>query len=163
MRIATRRDSEPLARSESGQLVPGDPERLSAPRSSSSRTSERRPSTIACTGQRSSVNLTEMPSIVTRYTLYSEPSSGGGAASSVRCSVEGASKRAPRVRQIDNPTSPSSTDVFSCGRCPPFHSAAVCNTRYRMGPPSGLSLRAMGRGMQTNSVRISSADNLTFA
>jgi hypothetical protein len=68
-----------------------------------------------------------------------------------------------RVRQIASPTSPSSTDVFSCGCSPLFHSAAVCKTRYLMGPPSDLSLRAMGRGMQTNSVRISSADNWTFA
>ena len=67
------------------------------------------------------------------------------------------------VRQIASPTSPSSTDVFSCGRSPLFHSAAVCNTRYLMGPPSGLSLREMGRGMQTNSVRISATDNCTFA
>src|SRR5215471_1660826 len=67
------------------------------------------------------------------------------------------------IRQIASPTSPSSTDVFSWGHSPLFHSAAVCNTRYLMGPPSGLSLRAMGRGMQTNSVRISSADNWTFA
>ena len=68
-----------------------------------------------------------------------------------------------KVRQIASPTSPSSTDVFSCGRSPLFQSAAVSNARYRMGPPSGLSLRAMGRGMQTNSVRISPADNWTFA
>jgi hypothetical protein len=39
----------------------------------------------------------------------------------------------------------------------------VCNTRYLSGPPSGFSLRVIGRGMQTNSVRISSADNRTFA
>jgi hypothetical protein len=61
---------------------------------------------------------------------------------------------AKTVGQIASPTSPSSTDVFSCGRSPLFHSAAVCNTRYLIGPPSGLSLRVMGRGMQTNSVRI---------
>jgi hypothetical protein len=66
-------------------------------------------------------------------------------------------------RQIDSPTSPSSTDVFNCGRSPVSHSEAVCSTRYRIGPPSGLSLRVMGRGMQTNSVRISSPDNWTFA
>ena len=76
---------------------------------------------------------------------------------------------APSIRvaqsrvQIDSPTSPSRTDVFSRGRSPLFHSAAVCATRYLIGPPSGLSLRAMGRGMQTNSVRISSADNWTLA
>ena len=67
------------------------------------------------------------------------------------------------VRQIASPASPSRTDVFSCGRSPLFHRAAVCNTRYLIGPPSGLSLRVMGRGMQTNSVRIASADNRTFA
>ncbi len=67
------------------------------------------------------------------------------------------------LRQIESPTSPSSTDVFSCGRSPLSHSEAVCSTRYRMGPPSGLSLRVMGRGTQTNSVRISWADNWTFA
>jgi hypothetical protein len=39
----------------------------------------------------------------------------------------------------------------------------VCKTRYLSGPPSGFSLRVMGRGMQTNSVRIASADNRTFA
>jgi hypothetical protein len=39
----------------------------------------------------------------------------------------------------------------------------VCKTRYLSGPPSGFSLRVMGRGMQTNSVRISLADNRTFA
>jgi hypothetical protein len=32
-----------------------------------------------------------------------------------------------------------------------------------MGPPSGFSLRVMGRGMLTNSVRISSADKRTLA
>src|ERR1043165_9198666 len=30
-----------------------------------------------------------------------------------------------------NPASPSRTDVFSWGRSPLFHKAAVCNTRYR--------------------------------
>jgi hypothetical protein len=49
------------------------------------------------------------------------------------------------LNQIDNPGSPSTTDVFSCGRSPLFHSAAVCKTRYRSGPPSGFSLRVMGR------------------
>jgi len=67
------------------------------------------------------------------------------------------------LSQIASPTSPSSTDVFSCGRSPLPHSAEVCSTRYRMGPPSGLSLRSMGRGTQTNSVRISSAVSRTFA
>jgi hypothetical protein len=71
--------------------------------------------------------------------------------------------RASPVNQIDRPTSPSRTDVFSRGRSPLFQSAAVCNTRYLIGPPSGRSLRVMGRGTQTNSVRISSADNRTFA
>src|SRR5262249_3771696 len=72
-------------------------------------------------------------------------------------------QRAQLVRQIDSPTSPSSTDVFSRGRSPLLHSAALSATRYRRRPPSGLALRVMGRGMQTNSVRISSADNRTFA
>ena len=66
-------------------------------------------------------------------------------------------------RQIDSSTLPSSTDVFSRGRSPLFHSAAVCDTRYLMGPPSDLSLRAMGRGMQTNSVRISLPVSRTYA
>ena len=67
------------------------------------------------------------------------------------------------VGQIDNPASPSRIELFICGRSPLLQSAAVCSTRYRMGPPSGRSLRVMGRGTQTNSVRISSADNRTFA
>ena len=50
-----------------------------------------------------------------------------------------------------------------CGRAPLFHNAAVCTTRYLISPPSARLLRAMGRGMQTNSVRISSTDNRTFA
>src|SRR5581483_2175767 len=69
----------------------------------------------------------------------------------------------PRVRHIASSTSPSSTDVLSCGRSPLFHSAAVCTTRYLIGPPSGLPLLTMGRGMQTNSVRISRADKRTLA
>ncbi len=65
--------------------------------------------------------------------------------------------------QINSPGSPSRTDVLSCGRSPLFHRAAVCKVRYLIGPPSGFSPRVMGRGMQTNSVRIASADNRTFA
>jgi len=71
--------------------------------------------------------------------------------------------RWPSVRQIDKPASPSRSEHFSCGRSPLFQRAAVCTTRYRIGPPSGRSLRVTGRGMQTNSVRISSADKRTFA
>jgi hypothetical protein len=39
--------------------------------------------TIAFTAQLSSVNFTETPSMVTRYTVCSEPSSGSGAVSSI--------------------------------------------------------------------------------
>src|ERR1041384_1538550 len=67
------------------------------------------------------------------------------------------------LHQIASPMSPSRTDVFSCGRSPLFHRAAVCTVRYLSGPPSSFSLRVIGRGMQTNSVRITSADKRTFA
>ena len=41
-------------------------------------------------------------------------------------------RRAPRVHQIDNPTSPSSTDVFSRGRCPLYRSVHVWRTTSRV-------------------------------
>ena len=46
----------------------------------------------------------------------------------VTCDGQAAGRPAA-ARQIDNPTSPSSTDVFNFGRSPLFHSAAVCTTR----------------------------------
>src|SRR4051794_27168119 len=65
--------------------------------------------------------------------------------------------------QIERPGSPSLTCWRSSGRSPGFQSDAVWTTRYRRGPPSGRSLRVIGRGMQTNSVRISSLVSRTVA
>ena len=54
--------------------------------------------------------------------------------------------------QIENSGSPSTICNSNFGFSPLSHKAARCLVRYSRGPPSALSLRSTGRGMQTNSV-----------
>src|SRR5579859_277886 len=59
---------------------------------------------------------------------------------------------APRYVQTENLGSPSTIFNSNFGRSPLRQRLARCLVRYRSGPPSALSLRSSGRGIQTNSV-----------
>ena len=65
--------------------------------------------------------------------------------------------------QIENRGLPSRICNSNFGFSLLSHKAARCLVRYRRGPPSALSLRSRGRGIQTNSVSRTSLVTCTTA